>query len=457
MSTSAGTVTLTQADKELLAKSRQAIDQKMERLHNVVPCILDMSAREATLSSHYGHTLQDKIELFELARDFGLSDIGLSNFFDFPSVTDQFLDYLVENQISLDGFLVTIAVEPVIDDQAIPMGPAARRTVQYGIPNVILLVEISPSVISGMGRKGKDALHDLSAHVHHYRQQLPAETERQGRIYIRIGDAFDAFDEDPEFVLQVFKLLGDLPITGILFEDVRGTRFTFESNELIKLMRHYNPEPRKILAHPHSGNGMEDATTVEAVLAGADGVWSGFTPQAAQGGHGSVLMFVTNLARARNQHVVQQFDMKRLILTAERMWEIHDHHGIPPNTPVVGARAYRYVDQLFEQTDRPCDLDPTLVGIEPGYQVTPSWAPPFVIGRRLEELGYGPDVTNNRQLLTMIRACMNAELMEGSQVPFDEADHLAPLVEKARERIEQEGGWVEDSPDPAASLTARYR
>ena len=99
-----------------------------------------------------------------------------------------------------------------------------------------------------------------------------------------------------------------LPVTGILFEDVRGTRFIFESNELIRLMRHYNPAPRKILVHPHSGNGMEDATTVEAVLAGADGVWSGFTPQAAQGGHGSVLMFLTNLMRARNRHVVQQYN-----------------------------------------------------------------------------------------------------------------------------------------------------
>ena len=457
MSSSTANASLTKADKALLAKAQGVINQSMARLHDVVPCILDMSAREATLSSHYGHTLQDKIELYELARDFGLADIGLSNFFDFPSVTDQFLDYLVGNKISLDGFLVTIAVEPVIDGAPFPMGPAARRTAEYDIPNVILLVEIAPSAINGMGRKKEDALNDLSAHVEHYRGQLPAETERQGRIFIRIADTFDAFDEDPEFVLEVFKLIGDLPVTGILFEDVRGTRFTFESNELIRLMRHYNPEPRKILVHPHSGNGMEDAATVEAVLAGADGVWSGFTPQAAQGGHGSVMMFLTNLMRARNKHVVQQFDTKRLMHTAERMWEIHDHHGIPPNTPVVGARAYNYVDQLFEQTDRPCDLDPALIGVTPHHQVTPSWAPPYVIGRRLAELGYGPDVTEDRQLLTMIRACMNATLMEGRQPPFDEPEHMATLVAEARERIEQGEGWVSDSPDPTAALTARYR
>ena len=451
------TIALTPDDTALLASSTQAIARNLALLRDLAPCILDMSAREATLSSHYGHTLKDKIDLYELARDFGLTDFGLSNFFDFPSVTDQFLDYLVDNAISLDGFMATIAVEPVTDGEPLPMGPAARRTREYGIPNVILLVEITPSVIVSTGRRPDDVLRDLDAHVRHYREHLPAETERTGRIYVRIGDAFDAFDEDPEHVLKVFKLLGALPITGILFEDVRGTRFIFESNELIRLMRHYNPAPRKILVHPHSGNGMEDATTVEAVLAGADGVWSGFTPQAAQGGHGSVLMFLTNLMRARNRHVVQQFNTRRLKVTAEKMWQIHDHHGIPPNTPVVGARAYHYVDPLFEQTDRPRDLHPELIGVEPRYQITPSWAPPGVIAGRLRELGYGPEVTEDRQLLSVIRACINAGLVEGRQENCDEPEHLERLVDTARRRIEKGEAWIADSPDPSAPLTARYR
>ena len=282
---------------------------------------------------------------------------------------------------------MTIAVEPVIAGAPVPMGPAARRSAEYGIPNVILLVEITPSTIAAMERTPQDALDDLAAHVAHYRERLPAETGRRGRIYIRIADAFDAFDEDPEFVLRYFKLIGAMPVTGILFEDVRGTRFTFESCELVRLMRHYNPEPRKILVHPHSGNGMEDAATVEAVLAGADGVWSGITPQAAQGGHGSIMMFLTNLMRAGNRHVAKQFDMSRLKETAERMWQIHDHHGIPPNTPLVGARGLPLCRPAVRTEGRPCDLDPALIGVEPGYQVTPGWAPPYVIGRRLGGTG----------------------------------------------------------------------
>lgn len=95
--------------------------------------------------------------------------------------------------------------------------------------------------------------------------------------------------------------------------------------------------------------------------------------------------------------------------------------------------------------------------MEPRYQITPSWAPPGVIAGRLRELGYGPDVTEDRQLLSMIRACINADLVEGRQENCDEPDHLARLVDTARHRIEQGEAWTSDNPDPSAPLTARYR
>ena len=244
------TVALDEEDLGTLAEIRQGIDAKMSRLREIEPCILDMSFREATLSSRYGHTLADKIELYELAREFGFTDFGLSNFYDFPSVTDQFLDYLLENDVPLDQFLVTIAVEPGDGGSAVARSPAVVRTEEAGIPNVILLVEIHPRTVELSGRDREQMLQDIDRYIRHYRAQLPPETQRHGRIYIRMADIFDAFDDDPQYVVQVFKLLGASPITGILYEDVRGSRFTFESNALVRLMRRYVPPPRKILAHP---------------------------------------------------------------------------------------------------------------------------------------------------------------------------------------------------------------
>lgn len=43
------------------------------------------------------------------------------------------------------------------------------------------------------------------------------------------------------------------------------------------------------------------------------------------------------------------------MVTAEKMWQIHDHHGIPPNTPVVGAASIT--------TSTPCSSRPIVRGI----------------------------------------------------------------------------------------------
>ena len=435
MTTLDSMVALDEEDLGALEELRGGIEAKMSRLRELEPCILDMSFREATLSSRYGHTLADKIELWELASEFGFTDFGLSNFYDFPSVTDQFLEHLLENDVPLDQFLVSIGVEPADGSNAVARSPAVVRTEETGIPNVILVVEIRPRTVELSGRDREEMLRDIDRYIRHYRAQLPPETARVGRIWIRMADIFDAFDDDPHYVVQVLKLLGASPITGILYEDVRGSRFIFESNALVRLMRRYVPPPRKILAHPHSGNGMEDAATIEAVLEGADGVWAGFTPQAAQGGHGSALMFLTNLVRAGNPHVKRLYQLEKLVEVARRMWQIHDRHDVEPNQPVVGERAYRYVDHYFEQGDLPCDLAPELIGAQAGYEIMPAWAPTYVIGKRLEELGYAPEVFRSRALLHRVRALINKAQMDGRHVRFDDPDELGPVVEQARREV----------------------
>jgi hypothetical protein len=85
---------LTGDDQQLLASAQQRINALLSRLREVVPVVLNMSFREATLSSRYGHTLEDKKELLRLGKEFGFTDFGLPNFHKFPTVSDQLLDHL---------------------------------------------------------------------------------------------------------------------------------------------------------------------------------------------------------------------------------------------------------------------------------------------------------------------------------------------------------------------------
>jgi len=142
-------------------------------------------------------------------------------------------------------------------------------------------------------------------------------------------------------------------------------------------------------------------------------VRSGFTPQVARGAHGSSMMFLTNLLRAGNQHVRKMFRFDKLTDIAKQMWRILDRREIEPNQPVVGERAYRYVDYYFEQTDLPRDLNPRDVGRIPGFEIMPAWAPASIIGKRLEELGYGPDIVEDQRLLYVMRVLMHRSQMDG--------------------------------------------
>ena len=80
MSTADNGTHLNADDQQVLATAQQRIDAQLTRLREVVPVVLDMSFREAALSSRYGRTLEDKKELLRLGKEFGFTDFGLPNF-----------------------------------------------------------------------------------------------------------------------------------------------------------------------------------------------------------------------------------------------------------------------------------------------------------------------------------------------------------------------------------------
>ena len=408
----------------------------MSRLKSVVPYVLDLSALEGRLPSPCGHTLADRIELYELAEEFGFDELALFSFFDFRNVDVQFLEWFVGKKKNMDGLFATVSTMGmkdgrVKDGETFRVNYAIDRTLWGKVPNVVVYLDTRPTLLEEEGRTRDGFLRIVEDTVMFLREHLPAANgkRRRGRIYMRMADVFDAWDEDPAFLVRVLKLFAALPVNGIMFEDVRGTHFPFQTVELVKLMRRYNPSPRVILLHPHSGNGTEDADVIEGILAGADGIWSGFTPHAAQGYHASSLMMLTNLLRAGNKHVHKAYKFERLAEIADRMVRIHMGEGVTPDYPVIGERAYRYIDPGFVQIEgRECDLPPEWIGRTASYRVTPAWAPPWVIGKRLDELGYPRKLSENPDLLRAIRLKMAEANLDGKHIEFDDPKELAKLV-----------------------------
>ena len=126
----------------------------------------------------------------------------------------------------------------------------------------------------------------------------------------------------------------------------------------------------------------------------------------------------------------ETYRFERLADIADRMVNIHMGESVTPDYPVIGERAYRYLDPGFAQVaGRPCDLPPEWIGRTAGYRVTPGWAPTWVIGKRLEELGYPPEVFGDDDLLRAMRLRMAEACLDGEHVEFDRPEKLAELVE----------------------------
>ena len=427
---------LSKADRDALESARETMDRKMARLRDVVPCVVDLSIREGTLPAPYGHTLEDKRELLRLAREFGFTDIAIAAYFDYENVDEVFARELKESGDSMDGFFCNLSLVQTEADRPLEPSYAMERIKQAGIPNLLALVEIWPSTLKRRGRTYDDLFRDIEVNIAYLRDViLPPTDKRRGRIYFRFLDIFDAWDEDPELVVRVLKLLETLPIQAVIYEDVRGTHFPFQTAELVKLIRRFTPPPRLILVHPHSGNGLEDASTVEAVLAGADGVWAGLTPHAAQGAHGSSAMLLSNLARAGNPYVAELFRLERLMDICDAMSRIHMGEPIHKDHPVIGERAYHYIDPAFIQTDRPCDLAPETIGQAVGWRVTPAWSSPYALGKRLTQLGHPSEIADNDELIRTMRMIMSEANIAGKRIEFDLPEEMAKLIEAARARM----------------------
>lgn len=437
-------------DRKATAIVKEQIDRKLAVLKNLKPFILDMAPREGSLPASYGHTLDDKQELLSLSKEFGFKDISISGYFDYENIDQVFAQQLRESGDPMDGYFSNLM--PARTEAGKPFKPSysQQQFKSVGTPNCLLLIYLEPEALKTKGRTYDDMFRDIVRNVEYLREILPEPSARRGRIFIRIVDIFDAWDQDPEFLTRVLKLLQQLPIQAVIFEDVRGTHFPFQNAELVRLMRKYVSPPRLILVHSHSGNGMEDAAAIDAILAGADGIWAGLSPHAAQGTHSSGAMLICNLLRAGNEHVKDTYALDKLYPIVERMSVIHMGEPLPEDYPVFGMRSFHYIDEAFVQAGRPQDLKPELIGQSPGWRVTPALAMPAVIRNRLKELGYGKDVYDDRQLVKQVKILMSEANISGRRILADDPEVLEGLIIKARERLG--AGQIEAERDKARKL-----
>lgn len=407
---------------------------KIERLRSIKPYLIDLSLRENAFGSRVGQTLHDKLAILPRLRDFGFENILLGTLdYAMPDeleVDDDFMMYLRDHAVDMTGGFAFTDIG--IED---PRGVFTPSTSQeklrsYGVPNTLHEIYLS--------KEGMKPLYDFAT----LRRSLPrsiawldehvrGDHGGKPRILINIVDGCDAFSENLEQTCEVLELLSTLPIEGVSIEDDRGTYLPFQVGAFVAVARSFLPPPLKLVVHAHSGGGFENASVIEALLNGADGVWGGLPKRAAIIGHASLGELIANLVRVGNEHM-SDYRLDQLLPLATSLQVLDEEEKVPDDLPILGANAYRLTLDFFRQIpERFMDLPPENIGGEYGYRVCPLAADANVLAGRLAEVTGRPSGAFPAPVLEKMVRLMRRELRAGQRIVYDEPEELLALYARA--------------------------
>lgn len=409
--------------------------KKIEILRNINPFFIDLSLRENPVGARVGQTLNDKLAILPKVREFGFKNILLGTLdYSMPEeleVDDCFIMHLRDNGMDMTGCFVFTAVGISKAPGEFEPDSSMLKMRDYGVPNTLHEIYLS--------KEGMKDLYDMEtlrrsvvASIQWLRENVRGEHGGAPRIFINVVDGCDAFAEDPEATCAMLELLAQQPIEGLSFEDDRGTYLPFQVGAFVAMARTFLPAPFKILVHVHSGGGFENASVLESLLHGADGVWGGLPKRAAIIGHASLGELIANLVRVGNPHMAGQYQLNRLLPLATRLQELDEKEPVPEDLPILGHNAYRLTLSFFKQIGgRFMDLVPEAIGGRYGFRICPVVSDePVLAGRLSEVTGRPPEDFPQAVLQQMIRL-MRSELREGKQIVYDEPENLLSLYERA--------------------------
>ncbi|CAB9502120.1 expressed unknown protein [Seminavis robusta] len=480
-------------------------DTRHERLGIVLPSIQDHTVREPATNTPYGHTAYMKYMVWKFIKSLGVKNIALAGLYygDMYSPEEQFLQLLhrEEGRRGMEGGFVMCG--PSKKDRA----KALQLIRECEVPNIFLDTALVPNIrfrrSKTMSENSKATGDDLMGALMAADKALAdagypmaATTEDgapMGQVYINFVDLMEfvnvtsepvrgngddprdynmQFQENVTKVEQIFDRLKKADskgvgqrLTGILYEEGKGRADYRDYAKIAQWLRsHFPPQRYTILVHAHGGTGTEHAASLEAVNAGANGVWAGFIPQAAQSGHNSYFLYLDNLITNGNEHVWGTFDLHTGIELAKAIYSLNFLSvQYPKDCPIWGEYVLRTVHTAFKITnelewrsrtedmyhwwshDDKQVLDEMrreLHAVEPRgayqessrYRIAPLVSDPLTIGERLGEVGFikknGRTIQEaklhyGRSMQEIMLAIMNA----GIRANFDAEEMLSRLAQ----------------------------
>jgi hypothetical protein len=161
-----------------------------------------------------------------------------------------------------------------------------------------------------------------------------------------------------DLVKQIAKLPKKIRPNGIIFEEPLGEYFGDEvanwTSAIRKIMDDNDWKSKfqrddkdidgMLLYHVHEQYGLANATVLDALAAGADGMWCGLSEEGAPMGHACSAVALTNLARLGNKYVGTKYNTENLVSAARKVATATTGKPVPSKQVVYGSSA---VDVCF--------------------------------------------------------------------------------------------------------------
>lgn len=416
------------------------VASKLDHLRSIEPFFIDLSLRENPVGARVGQTLDDKLAILPKIRDFGFRNILLGTLdYSMPDeleVDDDFMMHLRDHGVDMTGCFVFTDIGISAADGTFTPSSSMIKMRDYGVPNTLHEIYLSDEGMAGQ-YDYPTLLRSLPASVAWLNANIKGDGGAKPRILINIVDGCDAFAQAPERVCEVLKMLVELGVEGLSMEDDRGTYLPFQVGAYVAIARRLLPQPQKILVHIHAGGGFENASAIEALLNGADGVWGGLPKRAAIIGHASLGELIANLVRVGNPHM-QTYRLDQLLPLATKLQVLDEEEVVPDDLPILGHNAYRLPLSFFRQLpDRAMDLVPEAIGGTYRYRICPVVSDTKVIAGRLAEVTEKPADSFSEAVLQQMIRLMRRELRQGQRIVYDEPEQLLALYERASKSCSQ--------------------
>jgi len=393
------------------------VDAKLARLRGLEPFLIDLSLRENPVGARVGQTLADKQQIVQQVHDFGFQHVLLGTLDyaipDEPEVDDDFLAWV---QRDARQFLANAWVFTEIGYDG--PSPSMIKWRDYEVPNTLLEIYLAET---------PHALAETQAALDRSIDWI-LTTRPGAQILVNIVDGCDAFCLKLDDTVAILQQLAQRPVLGLSFEDDRGTFLPFQVGGYVEIARGILRPEQKILVHMHAGGGFENASLIEALLAGADGVWGGLPKRAAIIGHASLGELIANLARIGNPMSAYRLDQLVPFVTT---WQTRDDQApVAEDDPVTGRNAYRTPIEFFAQTDVPTraqTLPAARVGAQQRWRVCPVVSDPTAIQGRLREVLRREPIDVFERMIRLMRQA----LRQGRRIAWDEPAALVALYQAA--------------------------